>query len=46
MTGPTPSLSGIEDVISSKKRFQYEEVVKKDPFMYDTWYDYVSAASF
>jgi len=33
--------SGIEDVISSKKRFQYEEVVKKDPYMYDTWYDYV-----
>uniref|UniRef100_A0A7S3ER36 Suppressor of forked domain-containing protein n=1 Tax=Haptolina ericina TaxID=156174 RepID=A0A7S3ER36_9EUKA len=33
--------SGIEDVISSKKRFQYEEVLKKDPYMYDTWYDYV-----
>mmetsp|Transcript_9622 Transcript_9622/g.23880 ORF Transcript_9622/g.23880 Transcript_9622/m.23880 type:complete len:674 (+) Transcript_9622:39-2060(+) len=33
--------SGIEDVINSKKRFQYEEVLKKDPYMYDTWYDYV-----
>jgi len=33
--------SGIEDVIAAKKRFQYEEVVKRDPYMYDTWYDYV-----
>ena len=37
---PAPHLA-VEDVISSKKRFQYEEVVKRDPYMYDTWYDYV-----
>ena len=32
---------GIDDVISSKKRFQYEEQVHKDPFMYDSWFDYL-----
>jgi len=32
---------GIDEVISSKKRFQYEEQVRKDPFMYDSWFDYL-----
>ena len=32
---------GIEDVITSKKRFAYEEAVKRDPYMYDAWFDYV-----
>ena len=32
---------GIDDVISSKKRFQYEEQVRRDPLVYDTWFDYV-----
>ncbi|KYQ90840.1 HAT repeat-containing protein [Tieghemostelium lacteum] len=31
---------GIEDVIISKKRFQYEEDLKKNPKNYDTWFDY------
>ena len=32
---------GIEEVITSKKRFQYEESVKRDPYLYDAWFDYV-----
>uniref|UniRef100_A0A061QTJ9 Crooked neck n=1 Tax=Tetraselmis sp. GSL018 TaxID=582737 RepID=A0A061QTJ9_9CHLO len=32
---------GIEDVIVSKKRFQYEEDVQKEPLNYDVWFDYV-----
>ena len=32
---------GIEDVVASKKRFQYEEAIKSDPYLYDTWFDYV-----
>eukprot|EP00854_Cymbomonas_tetramitiformis_P012629 gene12629-14928_t len=32
---------GIEDVIVSKRRFQYEDEVKKNPLNYDTWFDYV-----
>jgi hypothetical protein len=32
---------GIEDVITAKKRFQYEEAVKRDPYLYDAWFDYV-----
>mmetsp|Transcript_40975 Transcript_40975/g.68070 ORF Transcript_40975/g.68070 Transcript_40975/m.68070 type:complete len:692 (-) Transcript_40975:211-2286(-) len=32
---------GIEEVVTSKKRFQYEEAVKRDPFLYDAWFDYV-----
>jgi len=31
---------GIEDVIISKKRFQYEEEVQKEPLNYDIWFDY------
>eukprot|EP01132_Coremiostelium_polycephalum_P004537 gene4537-5653_t len=31
---------GIEDVILGKKRFQYEEEIKKNPKNYDIWFDY------
>ena len=31
---------GIEDVIVGKRRFQYEEEVKKNPLNYDSWFDY------
>lgn len=32
---------GIEDVIVSKRKFQYEEEVKTDPNNYDAWFDYL-----
>ncbi|CAJ1077698.1 hypothetical protein INR49_018007 [Xyrichtys novacula] len=32
---------GIEDVIVSKRRFQYEEEVKANPHNYDAWFDYL-----
>jgi len=32
---------GIEDVVAAKKRFQYEETLKADPYLYDAWFDYV-----
>ncbi|KAF4071009.1 hypothetical protein AMELA_G00279890 [Ameiurus melas] len=32
---------GIEDVIVSKRRFQYEEEVKASPHNYDAWFDYL-----
>eukprot|EP01133_Synstelium_polycarpum_P015626 gene15626-18566_t len=31
---------GIEDVILGKRRFQYEEDIKKNPKNYDVWFDY------
>lgn len=31
---------GIEDVIVSKRRFQYEDDLKQNPYNYDTWFDY------
>jgi len=31
---------GIEDVILSKRRIQYEEQLKENPKNYDTWFDY------
>jgi crooked neck len=31
---------GIEDVIVSKRRFQYEEEVKTNPLNYDSWFDF------
>ena len=31
----------IEDVITRKKRFQYEEDLKSNPTNYDTWFDYL-----
>jgi len=33
--------AGIESVITSKRRFQYEEAVKENPYDYDTWFDYL-----
>ena len=33
--------AGIEDVIISKRKFQYEEEVKENPMNYDAWFDYV-----
>lgn len=35
------SRAAIEDVIVSKRRFQYEEEVKTNPFNYDAWFDYL-----
>ena len=31
---------GVEDVIISKRRVQYEEQVKENPKNYDAWFDY------
>ena len=31
---------GIEGVVVGKKRFQYEETVRNEPFAYDAWFDY------
>jgi crooked neck len=31
--------TGIEDVIVSKRKFQYEEEVKANPNNYDAWFD-------
>eukprot|EP00088_Acartia_fossae_P033825 TRINITY_DN3467_c0_g1_i2.p1 TRINITY_DN3467_c0_g1~~TRINITY_DN3467_c0_g1_i2.p1 ORF type:complete len:741 (-),score=272.70 TRINITY_DN3467_c0_g1_i2:247-2445(-) len=33
--------SGIENVILSKRKFQYEEEVKENPMNYDAWFDYI-----
>ncbi|XP_072167131.1 crooked neck-like protein 1 [Diadema setosum] len=33
--------AGIEDVIISKRRYQYEEEVKANPNNYDAWFDYL-----
>jgi len=33
--------AGIEDVIVSKRKFQYEEEVKANPHNYDAWFDYL-----
>ena len=32
---------GIEDVVLSKRRFQYEQEIEKDPLNYDAWFDYI-----
>ncbi|KMP09677.1 pre-mRNA-splicing factor clf1 [Coccidioides immitis RMSCC 2394] len=32
---------GVEDVILSKRRVQYEEQVKENPKNYDAWFDYI-----
>lgn len=32
---------GIEEVVVSKRRFQYEQEVQQNPLNYDTWFDYV-----
>ncbi|CAI5988854.1 unnamed protein product [Closterium sp. NIES-64] len=33
--------AGIEDVVVGKRRFEYEEEVKRNPRNYDAWFDYV-----
>ncbi len=33
--------TGVEDVILSKKRLQYEDELKANPFNYDVWFDYI-----
>ncbi|XP_062711437.1 protein crooked neck [Aedes albopictus] len=33
--------SGIEDVIVSKRKFQYEQEVAENPTNYDAWFDYL-----
>ena len=33
--------SSIDNVITSKRKFQYEEALKKNELDYDTWFDYV-----
>ena len=33
--------AGIEDVIISKRKFQYEEEVKANPMNYDAWFDFI-----
>ncbi|CAF1666192.1 unnamed protein product, partial [Didymodactylos carnosus] len=33
--------TGIEDVITSKRKFQYDEELKENPMDYDTWFDYL-----
>ncbi|MEW5300039.1 MAG: hypothetical protein WDW36_002999 [Sanguina aurantia] len=32
---------GIEEVVVSKRRFQYEEEVQRAPLNYDNWFDYI-----
>ncbi|CAH8389536.1 unnamed protein product [Eruca vesicaria subsp. sativa] len=32
---------GIDDVIVGKRRFEYEEQVRKKPLNYDAWFDYI-----
>ncbi|WCJ36635.1 Pre-mRNA-splicing factor CLF1 [Euphorbia peplus] len=32
---------GIEDAIVGKRRFQYEDEVRKNPLNYDGWFDYI-----
>lgn len=33
--------SGIENVIVSKRKFQYEKEIEQDPTNYDAWFDYL-----
>eukprot|EP00301_Raphidiophrys_heterophryoidea_P009219 c13576_g1_i1.p1 GENE.c13576_g1_i1~~c13576_g1_i1.p1 ORF type:complete len:691 (-),score=182.39 c13576_g1_i1:127-2151(-) len=35
------SRENVEEVVVSKRRFQYEEELKKNPLNYDVWFDYV-----
>lgn len=32
---------GIEDAIVGKRRFQYEDEIRKNPHNYDAWFDYI-----
>lgn len=33
--------AGIEDVIVSKRKYQYEEQIKENPLNYDAWFDFL-----
>lgn len=33
--------AGIENVVISKRKFQYEEEIKANPMNYDAWFDYI-----
>ena len=33
--------TSIDDVITSKRKFQYDEALKENKYDYDTWFDYV-----
>lgn len=33
--------AGIEDVITSKRKFQYEQEIAENPTNYDAWFDYI-----
>lgn len=33
--------AGIEDVIASKRKFQYEKEIAENPTNYDAWFDYI-----
>jgi crooked neck len=35
------SKEGIDNVIASKRRFEYEEEIKKNALNYDVWFDYI-----
>ena len=35
------STENIEDVIISKRKEQYEAILKESPFNYDVWFDYL-----
>eukprot|EP00298_Acanthocystis_sp_HF-20_P028611 c7397_g1_i1.p1 GENE.c7397_g1_i1~~c7397_g1_i1.p1 ORF type:complete len:670 (+),score=269.04 c7397_g1_i1:38-2047(+) len=35
------SRENVEDVIVGKRRFQYEEEIKKNSYNYDVWFDYI-----
>lgn len=35
------SRSGIEEVIVSKRKFQYEQDIEENPTNYDSWFDYI-----
>ncbi|KAK9715749.1 hypothetical protein RND81_06G187000 [Saponaria officinalis] len=34
-------MGGIDDAIVGKRRFQYEDEVRKNPLNYDNWFDYI-----
>ena len=36
-----PSLRGARVRIPRARSFQYEEAVKRDPYLYDAWFDFV-----
>ncbi|KAK0586583.1 hypothetical protein LWI29_009156 [Acer saccharum] len=40
-SGSSGDSEGIEDAIVGKRRFQYEDEVRKNPLNYDYWFDYI-----